>query len=416
MLNAMPQTKAEECIRFNPFTAEFKHNPYPVYRRLREIKPVHKTLGMWVLTRHADVLAILRDRSFSAGLIPQMVSMHVEKSQITADRVELLGKKSLVFTDNPDHARLRGIVNRAFTPQSISNLRPRVATLVDQFLDRVSTTSEFDLIAELAEPLPSLVMQDWMRLPASIRDQVGPWAHDIRFLLEPGLMKPSELSRVHNAVDAFGAALDEAIEYRRRKPGDDLISNLLAVQTSGGDRLSSDELCVICMMFFAAANETTKSLIGNAFLALAQHRDQDALLRERPELVRNFITEVLRYDSPVQVTKRCATRDTEIGGELIRVGDRVLLCLGGANRDPAIFEHPDLFDITRPAQRHLAFGFGMHGCLGGALAELQTEIAFEWVLRRGARIELTTEQPEWQDESIILRGLQRFPVVMRGAR
>ncbi|MBY8857388.1 cytochrome P450 [Nocardia sp. CA2R105] len=403
-------------VRFNPFGAEFRRDPYPMYRQLRESHPVHRTLGMWVLTRHADVRAVLHDRSFSASLIPRLVDEQAARlGQGEVDRIGRLGRKSLVFTDNPDHARLRGLVNRVFTARAVAELRPLVSAVTARLMEPSWAAGQFDVIADLAAPLPITVLCEWMALPPELRAQVGPWTHDIRFLLEPGMMKAADFARVHEVVELFAAALSEVIAERRLRPGDDLISRLLAAHTAGGDRLADEELIFVCIMCFVAGNETTKSLIGNGLLALLRHPAQDALLRARPELVNAAVTEALRYDCPLQLTKRLATRDVEIGGELLHAGDQVLVCLGAANRDPGSFDRPDEFDLTRDASGHLGFGHGMHGCLGGLLAELQAQVAFEFLYRHSASVALLSDEWQWQDHSFIVRGLTGLPVTVRRA-
>jgi cytochrome P450 len=397
-------------IRFNPFSAEFRHDPYPLYRRLRETRPVHKTLGMWVLTRHADVRSVLHDRSFSAGLIPELVSEQAQRlSGERVARIERLGRKSLVFTDNPDHARLRGLVNRVFTGQAIAKLRPLVEKAAARLAERACANGDMDAIADFAAPLPVTVLSEWMALPDELRERVGGWTHDIRFLLEPGLMKGADFTRVADVVERFAHALGDVVAARRNQPGEDLISQLLAAQTGGGDRLSDEELVFVCIMCFVAGNETTKSLIGNGLLAQLRHG-----IQLRPEQAKAAVNEALRYDSPLQLTKRVATREVEVGGEVIQAGDQVLLCLGAANRDPEVFPAPDEFDLTRGVVSHLAFGHGMHGCLGGLLAELQAEVAFETLFRH--RLGRLDEPLEWQDHSFIVRGLKRLPVSVRSAK
>ncbi|GAF43318.1 cytochrome P450 [Rhodococcus wratislaviensis] len=395
-------------MRFNPFSADVRGDPYPVYRQLREM-PVHKTLGMWVLTRHADVQAVLRDRSFSAGLIPQLIRQQADRvTQGDVGRIERLARKSLVFTDNPDHARLRALVNRAFTGQAVAMLRPRVVVVAEQLLANARDRGEMDAIVEFAGPLPIQVMCDWLALPEDVRERVGDWTHNIRFLLEPGLMQAEDFSRVCAVVEEFAHALAGVIAQRRAQLGGDLISRLLAAETSGGDRLSDEELIFVCIMCFVAGNETTKSLVGNGLRALLLNPEQDARMRARPDLARCAVTETLRYDSPLQFTKRVATRDVD----QIRAGDQVLLCVGAANRDPEVFEDPDRFDITRNTQGNLAFGHGMHGCLGGALAEMQAEVAFQTLYRRAKGLRLLTHQHEWQEHSLIVRGLKHLPVAL----
>ncbi|WP_312868802.1 cytochrome P450 [Amycolatopsis pithecellobii] len=403
-------------VRFNPFSAEFRRDPYPQYRRLRETQPVHRTLGMWVLTRHADVRAVLRDRTFSADLIPRQVSKQAGRvSGENVARIERLGRKSLVFTDNPDHARLRGLVNRVFTGPAVAALRPLVHEIAGRLVEKACAGTEIDVISDLAAPLPVTVLCEWMALPAGLRDNVAGWTHDIRFLLEPGLMRGDDFTHVCEVVENFVQALEEVVDERRSRPGGDLISRLLTARTAGGDRLSDEELVFVCIMCFVAGNETTKSLIGNALLALLRNPDQLALLRTNPELVGSTVDEALRYDSPLQLTKRLTTREVEIGGTRIPEGEQVLLCLGGANRDFDVFDRPDEFDITRTAHGHLAFGYGMHGCLGGMLAELQARTVLACLLRRTETIESRTDEFEWQDHSFIVRGLRSLPVTVRSA-
>ncbi|MEX5708187.1 cytochrome P450 [Parafrankia sp. FMc6] len=404
------------AIRFNPFGAEFRRDPYPLYRRMREAQPVHRTMGMWVLTRHADVQGVLRDRTFSAGLIPQLVSRRAgQLARANVDRVVRLGEKSLVFTDNPDHARLRGLVNRVFTATEVAALRPRVEEVAGGLVRRALAAGGMDAIADLAAPLPVTVMCDWMALPDGLRAQVGPWTHDIRFLLEPGLMRAGDFEHVCDVVETFARALDGVVAERRQRPGGDLISRLLAARTAGGDALTPEELIFVCIMCFVAGNETTKSLLGNGLLALLRHPDQAARLHRAPELAGDAVTEALRYDSPLQMTKRVATRDVDVDGRRIRAGDQVLLCLGAANRDPAVFDRPDEFDVTRAPKAHLAFGHGMHGCLGGLLAEMQAQVVFECLFGATTSIEPRTDQLEWQDHSSIVRGLRHLPVTLHAA-
>lgn len=398
-------------VRFNPFSAEFRRDPYPHYRRLREAEPVHRTMGMWVLTRYGDVRSVLYDRTFGAGLIPNLVARQADRLRHDdVARIERLGEKSLVFTDDPDHARLRSLVNRVFTGRAVARLRPRIAEIVDRLVGKAGDAGVMDAIADFATPLPIEVMSEWMALPDSLRASVGEWTHSIRFLLEPGLMTADQFEHVSEVVEAFAGALGDVVERRRSAPGDDLVSQLLAVRNDEGDRLGDEEIAFICIMCFVAGNETTKCLVGNSLLALLQHPHQGDRLRSRPELLKSAVGEVLRYDSPLQLTKRVATRDVEIGGEQVRAGDQVLLCLGGANRDPEVFRRPDELDIARSERGHLGFGYGMHGCLGGALAEAQAAIALERLYLRARRIKLVTEELEWQDHSFIVRGVKRLPV------
>ncbi|WP_063055388.1 cytochrome P450 [Nocardia salmonicida] len=412
-----PVAPSRARVRFNPFSAEFRQDPYPLYQQLREAEPVHRTLGMWVLTRHAEVRGVLHDRSFSAGLIPSLVSRQAERlGHCSVAQIERLGRKSLVFTDNPDHARLRGLVNRVFTARSVESLRPLVARVAADLMERAWRDGGLDVIADLAAPLPVAVLCEWMDLPEELRPRVGPWTHDIRFLLEPGMMKAGDFERVRVVVEEFAAAIDAVLPERRARPGSDLISQLLAARTAGGDVLTDEEVVFVCIMCFVAGNETTKSLIGNGTLALLRHPAQAALLRRGPESVEAAVTEALRYDPPLQLTKRLATRDIQLDGARISAGEQILVCLGAANRDPDVFARPDEFDLTRTGGGHLGFGHGMHGCLGGLLAELQAQVAFEYLFVRSEHLEPRQTDLEWQDHSFIVRGLKSLPVDVRRAR
>ncbi|MEV0545648.1 cytochrome P450 [Nocardia salmonicida] len=412
-----PVAPSRARVRFNPFSTEFRQDPYPLYQQLRDTEPVHRTLGMWVLTRHAEVRGVLHDRSFSAGLIPSLVSRQAERlGHCSVAQIERLGRKSLVFTDNPDHARLRGLVNRVFTARSVESLRPLVARVAADLMERAWRDGGLDVIADLAAPLPVAVLCEWMDLPEELRARVGPWTHDIRFLLEPGMMKAGDFERVRVVVEEFAAAIDAVLPERRARPGSDLISQLLAARTAGGDVLTDEEAVFVAIMCFVAGNETTKSLIGNGTLALLRHPAQAALLRRGPELVEAAVTEALRYDPPLQLTKRLATRDIQLDGARISAGEQILVCLGAANRDPDVFTRPDEFDLTRTGGGHLGFGHGMHGCLGGLLAELQAQVAFEYLFVRSEHLEPRQTDLEWQDHSFIVRGLKSLPVDVRRAR
>ncbi|GAA1854556.1 cytochrome P450 [Pseudonocardia ailaonensis] len=374
-------------MRFNPFAPAFRQDPYPQYAALRAQPPI-RTLGMWVLTRHADVLAVLRDRTFSAELIPALVARHGGDT----DRILRLGRASLVFTDNPAHARLRGLVNRAFTPAAVAELEPAVREIAGR---RVADLRH-DLMAEVAVPLPVEVLCTWLGLPAELHDMVAGWTHDVRFLLEPGMLRGDDLARVADVVDTFAGALTEVLHDRPAG----LLTRLAEARTSGGHRLADEEIALLGIMCFVAGSETSTALIGNAALAVLH----DPVT---PEQVPAAVRETLRHESPLQMTKRIATRDLEIGGAAIAAGDQVLLCLAAANRDDAVFPDPDRFDVARPPGPHLGFGFGMHGCLGGALAELQAGAVLDALVR--TPVELAGEV-RWQTESLIVRSPVALPV------
>ena len=377
-------------MRFNPFSAAFRQDPYPHYAALRARPPV-RTLGMWVFTRHADVVQILRDKSFSAELIPALVARRGGDT----GRMLRLGRASLVFTDDPAHARLRGLVNRVFTPAAVAELEP----LVRELAARRVGSLRHDLMAEVAAPLPVEVLGRLLGLPPELYARVVVWTREIRSLLEPGTLTGDDLARVALALDTFIEVLRDV-----RAPG--LLSRLAAVRTAGGDRLTEEEIALLGIMCCVAGTETTAALIGNAAL----HGSGVA-----PEQVGAAVAETLRFDSPLQMTKRIATRPVEIGDARIAVGDQVLLCLAAANRDPAVFAAPDVFDPARTPGPHLGFGFGMHGCLGGALAELQARAVLDALVRAPTRP--SAEPVRWQTGSLIVRAPEMLPVTApAGAR
>ncbi|MDJ0394187.1 cytochrome P450 [Rhodococcus sp. G-MC3] len=400
-------------VRFNPFASAFRRNPYPDYERLRTLSPVHRTLGMWVLTRHSDVRHVLRDSMFSAALIPELVSAHTARyGREDPVAVRRTGTTSLVFTDDPEHARLRGLANQIFSTRAISSLHEHVRVTAETLLrNAVHTCASVDVIADYAAHLPITVICEWMNLPASMRPDIGRWTHDIRFLLEPTLMTAADLDRVHAVVDAFTVALQHVIDARRDHPGTDLISRMLTA-TTASDELSVDEIVVLCIMCFVAGNETTTALIGNTSLALLSRPDLVTALRTGTLPVRALIDESVRYESPLQMTKRVATADTEIDGHVVHAGDQLLLCLGAANRDPDVFDRPDDFDPARTGAKHVGFGHGMHRCLGALLAHMQAEIAVETLFTQYDPRRIDAAALQWQTRSSIVRGLAHLPVTL----
>lgn len=399
-----PQTK----VRFNPFDEAFRKDPYPTYKALRENDPVHRVFGTWVLTRYDDILLALKDRRFNVSLIPDVVKRQTEKMGQSFEGIEGFVKKAIVFTENPDHARLRKLVHPAFTSKVVQSEREMIEGLVDKHLQKAFDQKEIDIIHDFADPVSLGVLCHRLNLPESMHSTVKEWMHDIRYLLDPGLMVNEDYIRVEAVVQTFKSYLAELIVERRKNPGNDFISQLI-VSSQGDDQLTDDEIHLLCIMTFVAGGETTRHLIGNTVFELLSHPDQLARLQEKPELIHNTVDEVLRYNTPLQQTKRYATEDVELGGKTIKEGDKLLLCLSAANRDPSRFEDPDVFDITRKDNNHISFGYGMHNCLGGFLTKLEAEIACGQLLQR-AEMTLKDEKPEWLIDGVILRGLKHLPV------
>ena len=408
----MSSLAIETTPRFNPFDHHFRANPYPTYHALRRHDAVHREMGMWVLTRYADVVAVLRDQRFLCGLIPRQIERQAARLHVTDYEAFLqLAHHSIVFTDNPQHDRLRRLVGSAFGPGRLSGFEPIIRDVVGGLVARAVACGELDAIVDFAEQVPLRVMGRKLGIDTSMLPSVARWTREIRFLLEPGLLKRSDFAQVRDTLAEYTQFLRDLIAERRCRPGEDLISELLAA-CAGDEHLNDEEVIHACMMVFVAGNETTKGLIGNGLAALIDHPDQLARLREKPDLINKAVLEMLRWNSPLQHTKRMATEPVTVGGRSIGTGDIVLLCLGAANRDPEKFPDPDRFDVERNTAGQLGFGFGMHACLGGRVAEREAAEAFRVLLASTRRIEAGSAPRALQDSELIVRGYAHLPILL----
>jgi len=391
-------------VTFNPMDPEFVADPYPTYRRLRTEDPVHQNpLGFWVLTRYEDVMATLRD----ARAVKEPIAAFVAARFGAA--VPAIGF-SMLDRDPPDHTRLRGLVSKAFTPKMVERLRPEVQAIVDGLLDGVEGAGTMDLIEQFAYPLPVTVICQMLGVPVEDRERFKQWGLDIARGLDAIMLPPdSEVARRSVASrHALTGYFRELIAERRTTPRADVLSDLIAAEEAG-DRLSEPELLATCILLLIAGHETTVNLIGNGTLALLRHPDQIRLLRERPGLIGSAVEELLRFDGPVQRTARIPSEDITIDGRTILKGELVMPFIGAADRDPAQFPDPDRLDITRTDNRHVAFGLGIHFCLGAPLARVEGQIAINTLLRRMPRLALATERPVFR-QSLTLRGLESLQV------
>jgi cytochrome P450 len=403
------QTEAEPI--FNPFAPGYSENPYPHYADLRERDPVHRTLlGPWLLSRYADVVRVLRDPSLSVEE-RNAVSIAVDPEVAAAFEGRDGGNRAMLNLDPPDHDRLRRLVSKAFTPKMMESLRPDVERLVESALDDAVArgTGEMDLIADLAFPLPFTVISEMLGMPTERRDEMRAWSHALVKTLDP-IMTPEEAWAAADAGEAMNAYVLEVIAAKRSAPADDLLSGLIAAEEDG-DVLDEEELLDQVMLLYIAGHETTVNLIGNGTLALLRHRDQLERLRNDPALDQTAVDELLRFDSPVQFSRRIAVTDFELSGQVIEAGSFVLTCLAGANRDP---EHwgptADDLDLGRTnAAQHVSFGSGVHHCLGAALARVEGRAAFAALARRFPDLELIDEDPSFNGR-IVLRGLDALPL------
>jgi cytochrome P450 len=390
-----------EPVAFNPFLPEVIANPYPTYHRLRREDPVHLSpLGIWALSRYDDAATLLRDPRFGRRGFQQILESRFGRQGLG---------QSMLFQDPPDHTRLRTLVNKGFTPRVIEGMRSHIQQVVDGLLDQVKAAGRMDVVADLAYPLPVIVICEMVGVPAEDRDKFRDWSYAIARSLDAIAVPNEELARRANeAQDALTAYFARLIEERRRAPRPDLLSALIAAEEAG-DRLTTQELFATGILLFIAGHETTVNLIGNGTLALLRNPDQMQRLRAEPGLIASAVEELLRYDSPVQRTGRLLYEDVTIDGKTIPKGSIAVALIGAANRDPAHFPDPDRLDITRSDNRHLAFGWGIHFCLGAPLARLEGQIAFSTLLRRFPRLALAADQVEYRETST-LRGLRELPV------
>jgi cytochrome P450 len=388
-------------------------NPYPIYSVIRTVRPVlevpvpgYTGPGMWMLTRYRDVHAVLRDPHFSVERI---------RAPLVRDNLDRLpeflrqstqGLRSMLIMDPPDHTRVRKLVNRAFTPKRIAALHGHIEGIVRELADEAQAKGTFDLIHDLAEPLPAIVIAELLGVPASDHRQFREWSS----AMIAGFATPSAEGRAAAAAASrslFGYLAD-TIAARRREPRDDLISAMIEAQEER-EALTDAELLATSNLLLLAGHETTTNLIGNGTLALLREPDQWQRLCAEPALLPSALEELLRFDGPVQATLRVALEDVEIDGHAIPAGALVLVSIGAANHDPAVFEQPDQLDLARDPNPHLAFGFGTHFCLGAPLARLEARLAFEALAQRFPGLALVDERPIYRPNPV-LRGLVRLEV------
>jgi cytochrome P450 len=394
--------------RFDPFEAGFFSDPYSHYRTLREHDPVHQSaLGPWMLFRYDDVVRLLRDATTSVDADKAGSNRRRELFESVAPDREPRGRRAILNLDPPDHTRLRRLVSKVFTPRRVESLRPRVQQLVDEVLGDAGPT--MDVIADLAFPLPFTVISELLGMPDGDRDEVRAWSHTLAGTLDP-ILTPDDVEVALRASDLMRAYVSDIVAWKRDHPGDDLLSALVQAEDDG-DVLSEQELMDQVVLLYIAGHETTVNLIGNGTLALLRHRHAFELLGGDEDLVVNAVEELLRYDSPVQLSRRITLSDIEVGGRRIDAGSIVLTCLGSANHDPERWgADADDLSLTRPgAAQHVSFGSGVHHCLGAALARLEGQVALGTLARRFPGAELTGEPPAWNGR-VVLRGLDRLPV------
>ncbi|MFI6480511.1 cytochrome P450 [Nonomuraea sp. NPDC050663] len=397
-------------LLFNPLEPGFADDPYPAYERMRELDPVHEhPFGFWLLTRHGDVSEILRA---SLSVDDSLVSGGLVRDQ--QEQMDQLGSRvlrlSMLDRDPPDHTRLRSLVAKVFTPRKVAALEPEVTALVDAALDEIAQGGRVDLVETLAFPLPFAVISQMLGMPptdhARIRELSGLLVRSLEIVADD-----ETLSAIAKAGAELAALTRELIDWKRDHPADDLLTALIAAENDG-DRLTDEELVAQVVLLYVAGHETTVNLIGNGVVALLRNPAQLALLRSDPSLAGNAIEEFLRYDSPVQQTRRITREPYAAGGREIPAGAFVIASLASANRDERVFgPDADRLRIDRPeARSQLSFGAGPHHCLGAALARLEGRVAIGRLVERFPALALDGEVT-WNGR-INLRGPDRLPVAV----
>jgi cytochrome P450 len=397
-------------LGFDPADAGFIADPYPVYRRLREEHPIlwNPATRQWLVSRHADVNRLLRDRRLGRTYLHQATHAEMGRPEPPAWHAPFheLNDVGMLDLEPPDHTRLRRLVLKAFTPRTVEAMRASIQTIVDGLVDELGGAGDADLIADFVEPLPVTVIAELLGIPAADRHLLRPWSADFCLMYELDPPEASARAAVR-AASEFGAYLHDLLAERRRSPGDDLISALAAV-VDDGDTLTETELIGTCVLLLNAGHEASVNGAGNGWWTLFRHPDALARLRAEPAMLPTAIEELLRYDTPLSLFERWVLEPIEVAGVEIPRGEEVALLFGSANRDAAAFEAPDGLDLGRVPNPYLSFGAGIHYCLGAPLAKMELAIAFGTLLQRRPALDLV-DAPRWKP-TFVLRGLESLRV------
>jgi cytochrome P450 len=396
---------------FNPFDPAFRVDPYPTYRRMHEELPEGTgPFGLKMLVKYADCASLLRHPMAGNDQRKMPDWPEIARQAGLDPDEEMKQSRPFLSLDPPDHTRLRGIVNKAFTPRVVENLRPRIQAIVNGLLDAAEKRGSMDIIEDVAYPLPVNVICEMMGVPPEDNVTFRAWSAEVARSLDPEDVIPPDVRAKREIIfQQFRDYFVRLIENKRANPGDDLLTALIQVEDAG-DRLTHDELVSTCILLLIAGHETTVNLVGNGMLALLRHPDQRQLLRDNPSLIKTAVEELLRFDPPVQFTSRIALEEMTLeGGTHLDQWQQAVILLAAANRDPDQFPDPDRLDITREDNRHLAFGYGIHFCLGAPLARVEGQIAIGEMVRRFPNMRMTVDQPPYK-EQITLRGLAALPV------
>jgi cytochrome P450 len=400
----MPDTK----IDFNPFAAETIENPYPGLATLRKFAPVYavESLFFRIISRYDDVVAALRDtESFSSSIID---------ASFAGDYTPVPGSSgnNMMAKDPPEHSRFRGLVNRTFTPKAVANLRVAIATFVADAIERVRDEPEWDFVHEIGQALPVNIFFKMLGVEPEMYGQARQWSHDIktasRFTVGRQTPTTDEDAYLRRAMKDYGDYLEHLVNFRRERPGDDLVSGLVQAADEG-EQLSHQEVLTMVFLLIGAGTESTQKFISNTLLAFLNHPDQYRMLREDRSLLPNAIQEVLRFDGPAIFMARITTRDVEMGGTVIPAQSPCLVSFASANHDDSKFPNPEQFDITRDTAGVVAFGHGLHRCLGAPLATLEGTVVLEHLLDNFTGFDWDPSRVV-RDDNFFIRGLNHLPI------
>ncbi|MBL1098495.1 cytochrome P450 [Streptomyces coffeae] len=392
-------------IIFDPRDPAIRTDPYPIYRRLMETDPIHRShFGYWVLSRYDDVDAVLRAPGVSSEFY-RNTTWADRRGGLDSPLVRSV-RSWMLMLDGPAHRRIRSVISKVFTRASVERLRPRIAAETHRLLDAVGD-GETDLIDSLALPLPVTVTCELLGFPTHDRDQCRRWTEHISRVIDPSITI-EDTADMNTAEVEFREYVTDQLEQRRAAPRDDILSLLLHTEVDGV-RLTDHEIIANVLFLFVAGHETTVNLIGNGLLALLRHPDQLRMLRENPKMITDSMDEITRYDPPVQIVSRLLTDNVALQDVTLPEGAKVMLLFGAASRDPARYADPDRLDLTRTGIRTLAFSGGPHYCIGAALGKLETAMVLTELLRRYSKIELAGENLAWRP-NVSFRGLQELPL------
>ena len=393
------------------FTPEFLRDPYPTYRRYldgRGLQYLNIHGGVWAAFQHADCSAFLRDPRLSAKRTGTLIDeFPTEKQKEFAELARTLSLWML-FYDTPEHTRLRKLMNKGFSPAAIESLKPQVEKIVDRVLVPLRKNHRIDILPQFAHPLPAYVIAEMLDVPESLHEQFVSWSKAIATLFGCPYRTLNDLVAAQQAIHGLTKHFREAVAVRRKQKRNDLISLLMEIEEDG-DVLTEEELYAQCVMLLFGGHETTRNLIGNGLCTLLRHPEQAAELREHPELTRSAVEELLRYESPVQYTGRMVLEDFEFCGVQARRGQEIIFMLGAANRDAQQFKEPDVLDLKRVNNPHLAFGAGAHFCIGNQLARLEGRVAILRILQEFPQMRSVSPEPEWLP-NFSFRGLKTLLV------